>query len=788
MPSLVKPRSRLAAALLALVATSVLLSAQDSAAQLRVVGTVVSKATNNPLDHVDVYVPRLRRGTSTNAEGHFEIDGFGSGDYAVEFSRVGFQKVVRNVSFSKAAGQPQQVRLDAALEEAAIDAGEVIVVADAPRATSTIPNPTLTVSEIDRLNRGHVSLWDDLADLPGVAKSTNGPGIERPFIRGLSAGRVMVLVDNLPYSFQTWDPEAGLSTDGNGTEQVDIIEGPATLRYGPGAMGGVISLAPERPPAVGHIEGSYTGAFHSSTEGVYSELAARESHKSWFWGLRAGFESHADYKPGGEGEEVAPAAGDGEGRVPNSRYDHLKGQGFIGVSRPWGSSRLTVQFLRHRNGIVEAEAEEAGAEEEGEREIHAPYHDLEDAFVTSDTQYRLGDGWLHAVVGIQANHQEEFEPDSIGGQEPEAAIDLRLMTLHYRFEYEMPLSPLLSLTAGLHGQVQKNESEGGEPFIPSSDALQNGVFGLLTLQQGPLVVEGGLRYDFQSLKTTPAIAEAESGASQPGGEETEIERTYGMASGSIGATYTVADGRFVKVNAGVGNRAPDVAELTADGLLREIRRYLIGDDALDSEYNVEGDVSVGWKLPAVTLSAGAFYNHILRFIFPMATGESTTDGFPVYAYRQADADFRGGNAGVTIHPEALGGLQLFSRVDLVVADISDGSGYSAPMIPAPRVVSGVDYATGAVGPFSRLGFEAEVDTHVKQENVAPWETDSEGYSLVNASVNARLKWHHRDVLIGLHGLNLANKEYVDHLSLLKPDGIPNVGRTVALTVRVPFGT
>jgi len=88
-----------------------------------------------------------------------------------------------------------------------------------------------------------------------------------------------------------------------------------------------------------------------------------------------------------------------------------------------------------------------------------------------------------------------------------------------------------------------------------------------------------------------------------------------MVSGSLGGTYLAGEGRYVKLNVGVGNRAPDVAELTADGLLREVRRFLIGDAALDAEYNVEGDATLGWRLPGATVSLGAFYNRIYNYIY-----------------------------------------------------------------------------------------------------------------------------------------------------------------------------
>lgn len=753
-------------------------------AQREVQGLVTSESTGEPLADVHVYVPRLKRGTVTDQDGHYTLTNLAPGAWIIEFSRLGFEKRVHSLGVGEAL-----TTLDVMLRTETLEAGEVVVLADNPRHTADVPLQTLSIDQTDRIEEGRMSLWEDLSRWPGMARSTNGPGIERPYIRGLSAGRILLLMQGLPYAYQTWDPEAGLSTNGNGTEQVDVIQGPATLRYGPGAMGGVIDLTPEYPAPVGQTRGSYTAGLYSNSEGLYSDLALKQTRKDWFWGVRGSFDSHADYKAGGESEPGAEGGGgEEEGRVPNSRYDHIHAQIFGGLSRDWGSTRLTYQFLRHRNGIVEAE-EEAGGEKEGEREIKPPYHALRDHLLTSDTQIQLGKGWLHGVVGLQINQQQEFEPAGNTNGEPagEAAVDLNLATFHSRFDYEVSLTEAWSLTAGLQGSVQNNESEGGEPFIPSSDRKQAGAFGLFAWRQDQIVIEGGLRYDFQRLGTSPAKSEEQGiGSVEPGGEEAEIEREFGLVSGSVGGTYLAGEGRFVKVNLGIGNRAPDVAELTANGLLREVRRFLVGDADLDAEYNVEMDATFGWKFPAATVSAGAFYNRIQNYTYLFANGESMED-FPVYLYRQADANFKGGHAGVTLHPQELRALSLFSRIDVVMAELKDSPGYDAPMIPASHVISGVEIKGRAMRPFRQLKLKAEIDTYLKQDRVPPWEMPTEAYSLVNVSVNGQVAWGARTVLIGLHGLNLLDKEYTSHLSLLKPDGIRNMGRSITVSAMVPFG-
>jgi iron complex outermembrane receptor protein len=40
--------------------------------------------------------------------------------------------------------------------------------------------------------------------------------------------------------------------------------------------------------------------------------------------------------------------------------------------------------------------------------------------------------------------------------------------------------------------------------------------------------------------------------------------------------------------------------------------------------------------------------------------------------------------------------------------------------------------------------------------------------------------------IYISGSNILNKTYVDHLSLFRPFGVNQMGRNVALNVRIPF--
>ena len=83
----------------------------------------------------------------------------------------------------------------------------------------------------------------------GVNSTYFAPGASRPIIRGLGSNRVRVLengIDSLDASSPSEDHP--VSIEPYFAEQIEILRGPATLRYGPGAIGGVVNVINKRIP------------------------------------------------------------------------------------------------------------------------------------------------------------------------------------------------------------------------------------------------------------------------------------------------------------------------------------------------------------------------------------------------------------------------------------------------------------------------------------------------------------------------------------------------------------
>jgi vitamin B12 transporter len=99
-------------------------------------------------------------------------------------------------------------------------------------------------------NSKAATLDDVVRGVPGVVVARSG-GVGQPsslFLRGSSSEHTLVLIDGVEINDPA-HPSGGFdfsSVDLNLVEKVEVYKGPQTLRYGPGAMGGVINIVTKK--------------------------------------------------------------------------------------------------------------------------------------------------------------------------------------------------------------------------------------------------------------------------------------------------------------------------------------------------------------------------------------------------------------------------------------------------------------------------------------------------------------------------------------------------------------
>jgi len=108
-------------------------------------------------------------------------------------------------------------------------------------------NFTFIRADFIRQNRGG-SLMKSLERLPGISAIGIGSGSSKPLIRGLGFNQVMVVEDGIKHEGQQWGADHGLEVDQYAVDQLTIIKGPASFRYGSDAIAGVVDIQIKQPP------------------------------------------------------------------------------------------------------------------------------------------------------------------------------------------------------------------------------------------------------------------------------------------------------------------------------------------------------------------------------------------------------------------------------------------------------------------------------------------------------------------------------------------------------------
>jgi iron complex outermembrane receptor protein len=292
-----------------------------------------------------------------------------------------------------------------------------------------------------------------------------------------------------------------------------------------------------------------------------------------------------------------------------------------------------------------------------------------------------------------------------------------------------------------------------------------------------LKLQTGFRYDYRTL-ASEAVGYIDSATYRAA-----LDKSFGSFSGSIGATWQLSEELLFRANVASAYRAPNLAELTSNG--PHETRYEMGENSLVSEKSYEADLGMHYHAENLTIDLACFYNRVNDFIYIAPTGTMSSEGLPIYQYMQNDSRLYGGEAGVHIHPKTIEWLHLEGTFSTVTG-VQDNGNY-LPFIPASKVNLEARAEKEKLLFLSEVFVSIRSGTAFSQDNIAPDETATSGYTLFDLTFGGNLKVQKQMVSIVLSANNLFDTKYIDHLSTLKEVGMYNPGRNIAFMLRVPFG-
>ncbi|MEQ1696559.1 MAG: TonB-dependent receptor [Hyphomicrobiaceae bacterium] len=637
-------------------------------------------------------------------------------------------------------------------------AGTLIVQQDAFAPVTIVAQPEFQASS-------GATLTDSLALKPGIAGSSFAAGASRPIIRGLDNNRVRVQENGVGvHDVSALSEDHAVPIDPNGVQQVEVIRGPATLRYGSNAIGGVVSGSNDRIPEAmptGGVNAEVNGGVSSAGNG--RDGAFRVTAGAGNIVLHAdGFERHA-------GDYDTPA-----GRQANSFVD---GQGYAfggSIVGNGGFIGASVQRYTSLYGIP------GGESATGKTRI-----DMVQDKVTARGEWRVKDFAIEAIrvwfgASDYAHNELRFGgnlavmADFVGSRFTVNEREGRVEAQH------LPIGTALGElrgAAGLqwgHRRVQGQSFEGGDSLLEpaTTDTLAAFIFEELQMTrqlrlQAAARIENtqqrGIGLDPADPSVLPPVAGDES---------------FNPKSASLGALYELPLGVVARLMGQYTERAPDAAELFSKGPHEATGTFEIGSSDLVLEKAQTLELGFKRATGAFRFDTSAYYSRFDGFIFKELTGRfcdglvnscGTGAELKELVFKQRDATFYGVElAGqYDVAPIWNGVWGIEGQYDFVHAQFVNGE--NAPRIPPHRLGGGLFYRDAS--------WSARVSLlHAFAHNqTAPEETITSGYDLLNAEISTRLKLAFSspslgpEMTIGLKGENLLNDDVRNSVSFKKDD-------------------
>lgn len=702
-------------------------------------GTVLDNDTKEGLDFVNVYVPNLEKGASTNDNGSFIIQNIPSGTYTIVVSMIGYKTQSIDITI------PTKDPLKITMAPSALEMEEVIVSTPFHKLQSenVMKVERETVSELKQ--KGAVNLSEGITNIPGVESVTTGLSIGKPVIRGLSYNRVLVYTQGVRLENQQFGDEHGLGINASGIESVEVIKGPASLLYGSDALGGVLYLNPEKFAQANTTQREISGNYFSNTQGYNTGAAVKTSGDHYQFIFRGSLAEHSDYKTK-------------DYRVTNTRFREQDFKAALG----YHATNFKTEFRYNINYLKPGLPDQIG-EQSTDRTPLLSFQEIANHVFSSKSSVFFNKSSLNINLGYIYNDRKEFG-EELGYDQ--AGLHLKLKTFNYDIKYNLPTLGKFETIVGVQGMNQKNGTYGNEFLIPNATVNDFGVLAVSHIHFDKADVQLGGRYDNRAINVT----------------DSGNQRDFNSINGALGVKTNLAKNITARINLATGFRAPNLAELTVDGVHEGTNRYEKGNMDLKTEQDFQTDVNLEYNNKHIDFFANGFYNKINDYIFISPNG-NTINGSDVYVYAQNNAKLYGGEIGFHLHPHPIDWLHIESTFETVTGKLSSDA--YLPLIPANswsntlRVEFEKNWLKKG---YAFVKFQSTFD----QNNTGAFETASQGYNLLSAGLGGSFKLFENETSVTLSGTNLTDKTYINHLSRLKTDHIYNMGRNISVGLTYNF--
>ncbi len=666
--------------------------------------------------------------------------------------------------------------------------------------TQVLQKDQLTIANKDTIGgiaieetRG-LSLGESLKSIAGVNSIQSGPNISKPVIHGVYSNRILIINNGVRQEGQTWGNDHAPEIDPFIATKYTIIKGPASIRYGSDAIGGVVIIDPQDMPTAPGIDGNINLVGMSNGQvGVASgmiEEAVKGKLNGLSWRLQgtikeAGNAQAAHYYLGNTGfnEDDYSATVQYTKEQYNIQLYYSEFDTKIGIA--------TASVVGSISDLYEAFARtEPSDTARFTYSIVRPYqtvnHKLYKASGFLNLPHKFGK--IEFTYAYQRDIRKEYDADpsynSIqdASKIPDLNFELNTQTADLIWEHPRIGNKIvgsIGLNFITHGNVEQGTSY--SQLIPNFVDYGGGIFGIEKYEVKKWTFEAGLRYDYRWLRayflnpTNPTVEE---------------KPTYNWQKSSVdaGVQYKFNDHLTAMYNFGTAWRPPQVIELFANGIHQSAASYEIGDSALTLEKAFNNELSFIYATNKVAVEAGYYINYYNHYIYlkPDSLPVQTLEGaFPAYNYTQVNALFQGVDLSITYNINSH--FSLVSKTSIVRARNLTTHDWLV-YIPADRFDNSIRYHWDSIGKWknffagiTNLGVSRQGRVPINSDYVAP----PPGYDLWGAEIGWSVPFRHQYMDFNLTVTNLTNVAYRDYLNRFRYF-VDDLGRNISVRLLIPL--
>lgn len=638
-----------------------------------------------------------------------------------------------------------------------------------------------TVSS-EKLQQGGTTLGEVLKDELGIRSNSFGAGSSRPVIRGQEGARVKVTQNGTEtMDVSSLSPDHAVTIDPQLAQNIEVIRGPSTLLYGAGSVGGLINVTdtkiPTQMPENGY-EGNIGVRYNTGNDetlanagltiGLGSNVALRvegltRDANNYIAPNYVVTEDHGDHSHSIPERRVGSTFSNSDN--VNIGLSWIGERGFAGISYSNRQDQYGLPGHSHEYESCHLHGDHLHCGDHDDGDDHSD-HDDEHAHAESgpwidlkteryDFRSELNDPFAgFKKLRVQASYTD-YQHDEI----EDGTSMTTFNSQGYEGRIELVHNPVAGWEGvlGLQGSQQKLDITGEEAILAPNKTQKYSVFGLEHKQWNDLHFELGARLDHQKIDIDSTQKDFDGNAfSYSGAVNWEFKPNYKLSL--VGSHQ---------------ERLPLAQELYADGGHFATNTYELGNEDLSKEKSNNVELGLHYDDEKLSYHVHLYHNWFDNYIYAKTLDQYKN--FRLIEYSQNEAKFYGTEAEVAYQFSPIYKVGVFG--DYVRGKID---GDNAPRVPAGRLGTKVnaefdDHWSGS----------AEYAHVFKQDDIASYETDTQGYNMVNVGVAYKHPMSGKqEARVFFNANNLLDETVYEHSSFLST--IPQIGRNFVMGVNFTF--